>query len=51
VAILLAVAVVLVSFDGAPDLVVLGRVAYVRFLPVSPKNCAFWFFLSGFPIN
>jgi hypothetical protein len=45
VAVLLAVVVVLVSFGGAPDLVELGRVAYVQFLLVSPKNCAVLVFL------
>jgi hypothetical protein len=48
VAILLAVAVVLVSFGGAPDLVELGRVACVRFLPVSPENRAVMVFLVWF---
>jgi hypothetical protein len=45
VVILLAVAVVLVSFGGPLGLVMLGRVAYVRFLSVSPENCVVLFFL------
>jgi hypothetical protein len=47
-AILFAVAIVLVSFGGALDLVELGRVAYVRFLPVSPENHAVMVFLVWF---
>jgi hypothetical protein len=45
VVVLLVVAVVLVSFGGAPDLVELGRMACVRFLPVFPKNRAVMVFL------
>jgi hypothetical protein len=49
VAVLLAVAIVLVPFGGAPDLVELGHVACVRFLPVSPQNRAVLVFLVWFP--
>jgi hypothetical protein len=47
----LAVAVVLVPFGGAPDLVYPGRVARCAgFRRFSQKNCAvFGFLLSGFP--
>jgi hypothetical protein len=51
VAVLLAVAVVLVSFGGAPDLVELARVAYVQFCRFLLKTVSCWFFLSGIPIN
>jgi hypothetical protein len=48
VVVLLAVAVVLVSFGVALDLVMLGNVAYVRFLPVSPENYAVLVFFVWF---
>jgi hypothetical protein len=46
--VLLAVAIVLVSFGGAPDLMELGRVAYVWFLLVSYENCVVLVFLVWF---
>jgi hypothetical protein len=51
VAVLLAVAVVLMSFGGAPDLVELGHVAMCGFCQFLLKIVSCWFFLSGFPIN
>jgi hypothetical protein len=47
--ILLTIAVELVSFGGAPDLVELGHVACVRFYRFLLKTVSCWFFLSGFP--
>jgi hypothetical protein len=47
--VVLAVAVVLVSFDGAPYLVELGRVAKCGFRRFSLKLCRVGFSLSGLP--
>jgi hypothetical protein len=46
---LLAAAVVLVSSGGAPDLVVLGSVAWMVFRQFFLKTAPGWFFLLGFP--
>jgi uncharacterized ion transporter superfamily protein YfcC len=47
----LVITVLPVSFGGAPDLVKLGRVAYVRFYRFFLKIVLCWFFLSGLLIN